>query len=183
MPDALTIHVNQGELHALDLPESFEASESFDVRLVNHGEATHVHLHLDDALSELATIGAPNHHVERNSERRVGVTLTEDGSTRGNLKVVTAYGATTRYVDIRLTEPEESDEPVAVSEALRKPQPRPERNTAGSDIPLAPVVGVGAVAILLAAGAAAAFQQTAVVLAAVVVALVALAAIVVAVVG
>ena len=181
MPDALTVHVNRGELHSLDLPDSFETSESFDVRLVNHGEATHVHLHLDDSLSELAAIDAPNHHVDRNSERRVGVALTEAGATRGNLKVVTAYGATTHYVDVRITEPDEPERKVEVSEELGKPQPK-QRTASDStvDLPLLPVAGVSGVAVLVAVGTAFVFQQLAVVVAAAVVALAAIVAVVVA---
>ncbi|MDS0259219.1 hypothetical protein NDI56_07415 [Haloarcula sp. S1CR25-12] len=126
MPDALTVHVNRGELHGLAVPDSFETSESFDVVLVNHGESTHVHIHLDDALSEQAAVEAPNHHVEGGDERRVRVTRTADGTARGNLKLVTAYGATTRLVDVQLTEPVYTDEPVEVGEELTKPQPRPD---------------------------------------------------------
>jgi len=126
VPDALTVHVNRGELHGLAVPDSFETSESFGVVLVNHGESTHVHIHLDDALSEQAAVEAPNHHVEGGDERRVRVTRTADGAARGNLKVVTAYGATTRLVDVELTEPVYTDDSVEVGEELTKPQPRPD---------------------------------------------------------
>jgi len=180
VPEALTVHVNRGELHSLDPPDSFETSESFDVRLVNHGEATHVHLHLDDSLSQLAAIDAPNHHVDRQSERRVAVALTREGAARGNLKVVTAYGATTRYVEITVTEPEEPERKVAVSEELGKPQPKPADDSPEVDIPLGPVSGVGGAAVLLAVGAAAISQGAVVTLAATVVAIAAAAAIIVA---
>jgi hypothetical protein len=175
--DALTVHVNDGQLHSLDLPDRFETSESFDVRLLNHGESTHVHLHLDDSLSEIAFIDAPNHHVNRDSERRVRVTLTEEGTARGNLKVVTAYGATTRYVDLEITEPDPTDEPVEVSEDLAKPQPRETDRDIGFDPPLRPVLAVGGGAILLAVATAVLVQQLFVVAVAALVALVALAAI------
>ena len=130
MPDALTVHVNRDRLHGLDVPDSFETSDSFDVVLVNHGESTHVHLHLDDALSAVAAIDAPNHHVEGESERRVQVTRTGAGTARGNLKAVTAYGATTRYVDVRVAEPGESKPPVEVGEELTRPTPRPDPSDA-----------------------------------------------------
>ena len=178
MSDALTVHVNRGSLHSLDVPNSFEASESFDVRLVNHGGATHVHLHLDDSLSELAAIDAPNHHVDRDSERRVGVTLTDAGAARGKLKVVTAYGATSHYVDVRITEPEEPERNVEVSEELGQPQPTAE--AAGFDVPLLPVAVVSGVALVLAASAAAVVQGSAAVAAAAVVALAAIVAVVIA---
>lgn len=173
----LTVHVNEGELHSLDLPDRFETSESFDVRLVNHGESTHVHLHLDDSLSDIAFVEAPNHHVNRGSERRVRVTLTEEGTARGNIKVVTAYGATTRYVDVNVTEPEPTTEPVEVGEELTKPQPRQPPDSSGFNLPLRPALAVGGSAILLAITAAVALQQTVVLVVAALVALAALAAI------
>ncbi|WP_276272378.1 DUF7524 family protein [Haloarcula litorea] len=156
MPDSLPVHVNRRELHGLEVPDAFETSDSFDVVLTNHGESTHVHLHLDDSLSDVAALDATNHHVEGGGERRVRVRLTDDGTARGNLKVVTAYGATTRYVDVRVTEPERRDEPVEVDESLAQPQPKPDPEP---DPPLAgspnlPVLGVGVLALVLALGAA-----------------------------
>lgn len=167
MPDALTVHVNRGEIHSLDVPPTFETSDSFDVRLVNHGEATHVHLHLDDSLSELAAIDAPNHHVSRDSDRLVRVTLTRDGSVRGNLKVATAYGATTRYIELIVTEPESTDEPVEVGEELTKPQPRTESQSQSRarEIPDIALVGAVVVALALLAGTVAVFQNIVLVLA------------------
>jgi len=161
VPEPLPIHVNREGLHSLDVPASFETAESFDVRLINHGEATHVHLHLDDDLSTLAALEAPNHHVNRNSERRVRVTLTEDGETRGNLKVVTAYGATTRYVDVLVSEPDQTKDPVIVSEDLSKPQPREEPD---SESPLggettAALLAVGGIGLALVVGVAVLVQN------------------------
>ncbi|MFC6757617.1 MULTISPECIES: DUF7524 family protein [Haloarcula] len=157
MSDALTVHVNRESLHSLSVPDSFEASDSFDVVLVNHGESTHVHLHLDDALSEQAAVEAPNHHVEGGGERAVRVRRTDDGRARGNLKVVTAYGATTRLVDVVLTEPVATDEPVEVDEELAKPQPRTddrELPTVGS-VPLGPLLAASGAAVGLGVGAGA----------------------------
>jgi len=167
--DALTVDVNHGELHSLDLPETFETSESFDVVLVNHGEATHVHLHLDDSLSELAAIDAPNHHLKRDSERRVRVTLTADGTARGNLKVVTAYGATTRYIDLIVTEPTQTVETVEVGEELSKPKPRDDASTTPDVSTLALVAG-GLMVLALAIGTAAVFQNIVILLAVILVA-------------
>jgi hypothetical protein len=126
VPDTLTVHVNRETLHSLEVPEGFAVTEGFDVRLVNHGESTHVHLHLDDSLSALASIAAPNHHLKRDSERWIGVTVSEPGQTRGNLKIVTGYGATTRYVDLTVSEPSKSEQSVEVAEELTTPQPASE---------------------------------------------------------
>jgi hypothetical protein len=155
--DALTVHVNRESLHGLSVPDSFAASDSFDVVLVNHGESAHVHLHLDDSLSEQAAVEAPNHHVEGDGERRVRVTRTGDGTARGNLKVVTAYGATTRLVDVELTEPDGGDEPVEVGEELSRPQTRTEGRQLPSigPVPLGPLLAASGAAVGLAVGAAA----------------------------
>jgi len=155
--DTLTVQVNREDLHSLSLPERFEASGDFDVRLVNHGESMHVHLHLDDALSTQAALDAPNHHVEGGTERLVGVTRTGDGTARGNLKVVAAYGATTRYVDVQLTEPVATDDTVEVGAELSKPQPRTddgELPTIGS-VPLGPLLAASGAAVGLGVGAGA----------------------------
>jgi len=143
--DALPVHINREAPQSLAVPDSFEASDSFDVRLVNHGGSCHVHIHLDDALSEQAAVDAPNHHVDGNGER-----------------LVTAYGATTRYVDLRFTEPVSTDEPVIVGEELSKPQPRP---TESSPFERRPEILVGVVLLLgLTVGTVALFQNAVLVL-------------------
>ena len=160
--DRLSVHLNREELHAVEVPGSFETTGSFDVELINHGASVHAHLHLDDALSEQAAVDAPNHHVDGNGERLVRVTRIGDGTARGKLKVVTAYGATTRYVDLGLTEPVSTDEPVIVGEELSKPQPRP---TESSPFERRPEILVGVVLLLgLTVGTVALFQNAVLVL-------------------
>jgi hypothetical protein len=163
VPDTLSVHVNREELHGLDVPNEFETTDSFEIRLQNHGESVHVHLHLDDALSEVARLEANNHHVAANSTRNVTVDVVGPPPARGRLKVVTAYGATTRYVDVVLEEPPEEFDPVAVDESLSKPKPRkqPAQSRTGiggeTDLSLKPellVFALGAFALLLAVTAA-----------------------------
>ena len=171
MPDTLPVYVNRESLHSLEVPDRFETDDSFEILLINHGEPIHVHLHLDDALSELAALEAPNHHVDRESERAVRVTVHSHGSTFGKLKVVTSYGATTRYVDVDLVEPTETDEPVQVDESLSQPQPRDEQKGGddtgnGADsgsrslpLPLS-LLALAAVAVVLALAVAAWVGET-----------------------
>ena len=45
--DTLAVHVNRGGLHELEVPDVFETTGTFDLRLINHGQSVHVHLHLD----------------------------------------------------------------------------------------------------------------------------------------
>ncbi len=118
------MHVNRDGLHSLETPDSFETAGGFDVRLINHGGAVHVHLHLDDALSDVAALEATNHYVREGADRLVRIDAEEGAVGRGNLKVVTGYGARTRYVDVRLVEPEETGDRVRVDASLARPQPR-----------------------------------------------------------
>jgi hypothetical protein len=149
------VHVNRDELHAVDVQPSFEAHDSFDVRLVNHGESLHVHLHLDDGLSRVARIDASNHHVQGGAERVVRVEVDESalGSEpiRGKIKVASAYGAETRWVDVTLDEPDVTDESVRVDESLSKPKPtEPADEPSALARPEMSVLALGAVALLAA---------------------------------
>ena len=161
MPEALPVHVSRDRLHALEVPASFDATHSFDVILINHGESLHVHLHLDDSLSDVATMDASNHYVEGGSQRAVRITvdtgrLPDDGLF-GRLKVASAYGSETRWIDVELEPPKRERQTVQVDEALAKPQPK--RNDATGESPVSrpelPVLTLGGLALLVAALAAA----------------------------
>lgn len=174
MTDALAADINRGGLHTLEAPDAFETDGSFDLRLRNHGESTHVHLHLDDELSQVARLEAGNHYVQADSERRVRVSVADpdrwpDEPVRGQLKVVTAYGSQIHRVDVTLDTG--GDEPVEVSPDLSEPA-RGEDSSGGplAENPVvsaAPAVALVLVALLLALGAATPQTQgtTAVVLA------------------
>lgn len=161
MADDLPVHVNRQDIHSLEVPASFETDGSFDVRLINHGESLHLHVHLDDALSEIAAIEATNHYVEGESQRALRVHVNEEALTttpvRGKLKVASGYGAETRWIDVELAEAEEEDESVRVDESLSKPQPREEPSgSAGTGLerPELPVLGLGLLAVVVAIVAA-----------------------------
>lgn len=164
MPDTLPVHVSRESLHSLEVPASYETTGSFDVRLINHAESLHVHLHLDDPLSEVARLDAGNHYVETESERYVRVTvdtdrLDGDGQT-GKLKVATAYGSETRWVDVTINEPDPEADKVEVDESLATPQPKTDDGMAIP--PIVPVLAVGGVALLLFAVAAVILEGSAV---------------------
>lgn len=161
MPSQLPVHVNREELHDLAVPESYETTGSFEIRLINHGEPIHVHLHLDDPLSTVAAIEATNHYVDGGSERRVAVEVRDGASVRGTLKVAVGYGATTRYVDVDISKPVETTQSVAVDESLSRPQPREPEESAGllEGNPALPVLSLAALALLLAVGAALLVQE------------------------
>ena len=128
--DTLAADVNRTGIQTLSVPDAFETDGSFTVELRNHGEATHVHLHLDDALSGVAELDAGNHYVEADSTRPVRVSVLErerEETVRGKLKVVTAYGAETHWVDVTVTPSKKR--PVEVDPELSKPQAREQTDT------------------------------------------------------
>jgi hypothetical protein len=159
----LPVHVNRRELHSLEVPRSFETADSFVIEVTNHGEAGRVHIHLDEGLSDVASVQANNHYVEANATIQVPVIVHADGPVHGKVKVVSGYGATTRWVDVELTEPEDDFGDVVVDEDLAKPQPREPTDTGPSllaDSSALPVVAFGLTALLVAVGAAIFFQST-----------------------
>lgn len=150
------MHVNRGELHSLQVPDSFEGTGSFVVRVVNHGESSHVHVHLDDDLSSVASIGAGNHYVEGGTERTIRVDVDESRLTeepiRGSIKVAVAYGASTHWIDVELGLPQKGAGPVEIDESLATPPPRDDGSVLRTviDRPELPVLGLGILAIVVA---------------------------------
>nr|WP_159763673.1 hypothetical protein [Halovenus carboxidivorans] len=150
----MPVHVSREELHSLEVPASFETTGSFDVRLINHGEALHVHLHLDDDLSEVAALDASNHYVDGSTERYVRVSVDPqrvDGEEQlGKLKVVSAYGSQTRWIDVTVSKPDPEADTVEVDESLTKPQPKPDDRE--RSVPSAvPILALGGLALGLVA--------------------------------
>lgn len=174
MPDHLPVHVNRQELHDLSVPSSFETSDSFVIEVHNHGEAGRIHVHLDENLSAVASIDDTNHYVEANGRTEIPVSVHEGREVFGKLKIVSGYGAVTRWVDVVLTEPE--DDGVVVDEDLAKPAPPDQRSDQEPPLlapivehPTAPVVVLALVAVLVAIAAASLFEGTLVVAGAIVV--------------
>ena len=156
MTDTLGVAVNQDGLHTLEVQDTFEVGGPFVVELENHGEAVHVHLNLDDRLSEVARIGATNHYVEADESRHVDIEVLDPEAwpadvVRGKLKVVAAHGQETHYVDVVLDSTAEK-RPVEVDPDLDRPQDVDEPGITPSMRAL-PVGVLGAIALLLAVGA------------------------------
>lgn len=156
MTDSLAVAVNRDGLHTLAVPAEFEAHGPFVVELHNHGEAAHVHLKLDDRLSEIARLKATNHYVEAGETRRIDIDTRDpstwpSGSIRGKLKVVVGHGQETHHVDVTFDKKTAKQE-VRVDPDLAEPQ-----TDRDPELPpvvrLLPVVVLGSVAVLLAAGA------------------------------
>lgn len=126
MPSSLSVELNRGSIHEVEVPTEFHVASPFTIRLRNHGEAVHVHLNLGDELSSVAALDSGgNYFVEGESETAVDVDVRSvERPVRGKLKVVTAYGNESAYVDV-VVEPESDGPSVDVDEDLSRP-PRPE---------------------------------------------------------
>ena len=158
MPATLEVDLNADEPYAVEVAEpAFRAEGSFEILLHNHGTALHVHLHLDDDLSRAARLGAANHFVEPEEIARARVRVDESRlPTEGRLKIVTGYGARTKYVTVKLEQPHEVESRVRVAERLARPRPRPANRgpvVSREYLPLAALIivalVVAAVAVLL----------------------------------
>jgi len=118
----LLVELNRGQLHDVEAPAEFATGEPFSVELRNHGEAVHVHVRADDALSPVVRIDADgNLFVERETTRSVPVGVSDvDEPVTGTLEIATGYGAETQTVEVTV-EPDDDSGPVDVDETLSSP--------------------------------------------------------------
>jgi hypothetical protein len=174
VPESLPVHLNHDRLHDIQTVASFEATDSFPILLQNGDSPVHVHLHLDDSLSSVASIGANNHFVDADSTQQVNVAIDDDAPpVEGQLKIVAGHGATTDYVAVSIAEPSERDDAVDVDETLAKPISREnEDDEVGGDLVAVrsslsengPVAALGLLALAVAVGSATLSNSVAVVL-------------------
>lgn len=162
MPRSLSVHVSDDELHDITVEtRSFETAGPFDVELVNHGRAVHVHLNHVEGLERGATLEATNHYVETETVRSVRVDVVDEAlPVSGKLKIVTGYGAETAYVDVTAREADHRDDSVDVDETLAEP-PDADRSPTSPEAALrslvsepptetAPVLALAGVALVVA---------------------------------
>ena len=122
--DTLTIAVNRGRPNTLEVPETFEAADSFVIEIVNDGKPTHVHVNHDDDLSAGLTMEIGNHFLPREGVRRLPVEVNDAARPmHGKLRVSTGYGSETRFIDLRLPRFDE-ERSVQVDATLAQPTPR-----------------------------------------------------------
>jgi hypothetical protein len=190
VPERLPVHVNRKQTHSLEVPASFEATDSFVIEVRNHGGAGRVHVHLDGDLATVATVDDNNYYVEADATREIPVSVHDHRDAFGKIKVVVGYGATTRWVDIQLTEPDRGG-PVEVGDELTvsgsggddgdgvdiDTSDDTEPSGGLADQPVLPVVGLGALAVVIAVGAAALVGSTVVTIGAALVVLVVVASV------
>lgn len=164
MTDELPVHINRDGMRELEVPDSIEVTDSFDVAFINHGEALHVHLNTSERLSQVVTVDAGNRHVPGNGERRVRIsvdTSTLDGdSVFGKLEISTSYGAEQRWIDVEVKDPEVTRTTVEVDETLAEPADSKPSLLDRSGLA---VLGLGLLALVLATLTAAVLDETLVV--------------------
>ncbi|MFD1594508.1 hypothetical protein ACFR97_02970, partial [Haloplanus litoreus] len=134
MTPVLLVELNRGKLHDVEAPAEFATAEPFSVELRNHGEAVHVHVRADDALSAVARIDADgNLFVERDTTRSVPVGVSDvDSPVTGTLEIATGYGSETSSVEVTV-EPADDGGAVDVDETLSRP---PESDRETESVPL-----------------------------------------------
>lgn len=127
MAEALEVHVNREKPNVLEVPDTFRTLGDFDIEIENGGQPVHLHINCDDALLAGLTLETGNHYIPRNGSYRIPVSIDETVRPfRGKCRMSIAYGSETRYVDIRVDEPE-GPETVAVDESLATPRERPKQ--------------------------------------------------------
>lgn len=172
MSNALEVDLNRAEPHSIDVGGTeFETDGSFDVVLKNRGSSLHVHLRLDDDLSQAAKLETANHYVEQDGVHRVRVTVDPNRlPVRGSLEIVTGYGAESERATISITDRQLAED-MPVDEDLSRPRPQPVEDTQSVDPALLPVVVLGVVALVIAILAVIYLEGTAVVLGSIIVVL------------
>lgn len=176
MPRSFDIVINRDAVHTIEPAVStYDTVGDFSIVLDNEGQATHVHLHLDDDLARIATLpNGNNYFVEAGKSRTVPVSVGPGHRpVTGRVKVVTGYGAETKYVDISVVDEVDPPRSVAVDERLSVKQPRTESTsspviTGTTAVGALVLLAIGlAIAAMLIAGSAAVFLGAAVVVLAV----------------
>jgi len=140
----LAVELNGDAVHSIRAPDRFATTGHFSIALENLGRSTHVHLHFDDDLDRVCSVGETNHFVDGESTKRVHVTADAvDGTVTGKLKIVTGYGSNTRYVDVEVDAPtQDVTERVTVDERFTKPPERPPDPPLGQRVSDAVAAGV-----------------------------------------
>lgn len=148
---SLTVHLNRQGPRDLDAPATFETRRPFDVVLKNHGDGSHVHLELDDALASVARLSTDTVFVDGDVSERVRVdTRPVEDPIEGTLRVAVGYGAEERAIDVTLAQYRENPDQVDVDEDLSTPTRDPEADGGGLDLERVGLVVLAALALLVA---------------------------------
>lgn len=109
MRRSLYVTLNSDGMKTLETDTTaFTTDGSFTIILENQGQPAHVHLHIDDALSSVATLEEPNWFVPAGDIEQVEVTVRDGASGGGQLEISTGYGAESQEIDVQIQGDEEA---------------------------------------------------------------------------
>lgn len=166
---ALSVHLNRERPRAIDAPASYVADGPFDVALENHGDGSHVHVQLDEALSRVARLRDGSQYVGGGATGHLRVdTRHVEEPVSGELTVAVGYGAETAAVGVRVEPSRASGYGIDVDERLGRPRVEERGPLDAEALALLALAGV---ALLAALAVAVTVESTVVVAAAAVVAL------------
>lgn len=175
---ALSVHLNREHPRQVDAPASFVADGSFDVAIENHGDGSHVHVRLDEGLSNVARVPDGNRYVDADATGQIRVdTRPVEEPVSGELTISVGYGATTGTVDLRVQPSRASGGGIDVDERLAQPQ---SADTTPPDPETIALLALAAVVLLVAVGVAVTIESSIVVAASAFVAIVTIVGVVVA---
>lgn len=122
MADTVPVKINVDGPNTLSLPDEATVEGDLLVQVENQGTDAHVHIRLDDTLSEIAALPESNHYVEGGESLEVPISFHPDTAATGVLEVVTGYGAHQQGVTLHVdTSP---DPTVTVDDSLDTPSSR-----------------------------------------------------------
>lgn len=127
--EPLSVVLNRERLNDVSVPAEFTAVGPFQIAFQNEGEPVHVHIRPEGRLADVASLPESNQYVERESELRVPVTVSEvDESVTGTLAVVTGHGSHTERVEVTV-EPPEPATPATAPDTPTNGEPSEPRDT------------------------------------------------------
>lgn len=177
---ALSVHLNRGRHRTIDAPASFVADGSFDVAIENHGDGSHVHVQLDDALSGVARVPDDSEFVGSGATGHVRIDTREiEEPVTGELTITVGYGTDAASVEVRIEPSRAGGYGIDVDEQLAEPQL--EASAWPPDAETVALLALAGVALLAAAAVAVTIQSQIVVAAAAFVALITVVGVVIAV--
>jgi len=139
--DALVVHLNRSEHHAIEpASDSIETDGPFVVRVQNHGEGSHIHCSIAGDLASTATVAEGNPFLEPEEVVEIPVDVRTDlRPARGTLELSTGYGRESVTIGVLVresssvpTSPIERDPADTESKGATSNSPAPAASTAGS---------------------------------------------------
>lgn len=125
MARTLEVTVNRERPNVLEVPDRFETTTDFAIRVSNEGQPVHLHVNCDDDLLAGLSLETGNHYIPREDEYRIPVTVEPTVRPfQGKCRISIGYGSETRYVDVSITKPDQP-EAVTVDESLAQPSRDP----------------------------------------------------------